>query len=155
MADFARRAALVLVATLLVAASADPVPTPPTSFHTVLDDKQLMNYVLDPAADVIWGAAGTISTLEGEQSLAPTTQEEWDAVRNAAAVVMESANLLSLPARARDRPDWIGIAGRLVDVGNRIRLAAEAKDETAVFNEGGELYVVCTSCHERYMTTTE
>jgi len=133
-----------------------PPPSPPEPpFHTVTDMKQLMSWVLDPAADVIWGAAGTISTEEGVQDLAPTTDQGWAEVRNAAAVVAECGNLLMLPGRVHDGEDWMEFAQGLTDIGQKAIVAAEARDSDAVFDVGGELYNVCTACHQRYMLPPE
>src|SRR5262245_15190402 len=65
-----------------------------TSFHTVADTKQLMAWIIDPSADVVWGAVGTIVTEKGTEHIRPKTDEEWTAVRNSAATVAESGNLL-------------------------------------------------------------
>ena len=67
------------------------------SFEPIVDSRQMMNWILDPNADVIWGSAGTITTFEGVEDLTPTTQEGWDAVRNAAATLAEAGNLLKIP----------------------------------------------------------
>ena len=119
-------------------------------FHPLLDDHQMMNWVMDPAADVIWGSAGAVITLEGEQSLAPTDDEGWAEVRNAAAVVAESGNLLMLPGRSRG-DDWNEFARAIVVMGERAIAAAEAQDEPALFEVGGQLYNVCVACHQVYM----
>jgi len=142
--------ALACVVFTLVAACAEPPPAPRVLAPT-LALKDLMNWVLDPAADVIWGAAGTIVTEEEEQSLAPTTDEGWDAIRNAAAVVVESGNLLMMPGRARDDGDWQKHAAQLIDTGTRVLHAAEARDTDGVFDRGGDLYVICVECHQKYL----
>lgn len=51
--------------------------------------QDLMAWVLDPAAGVIWRSAGTITTMDGTEDLAPTTAEGWDRVRHAASVISE------------------------------------------------------------------
>ena len=53
-------------------------PEPPTALATgeageMNEMKEMMTWVLDPAADVIWGSAGFAITAGGEVSLAPTT----------------------------------------------------------------------------------
>src|SRR5262245_36218382 len=110
-----------------------------------------MDWVLDPPAAVSWVAAGTVVTAAGAQSLAPTTEEGRAHVRNAAAIVVESGNLLMMPGRARDDVEWRRHAERLIDVGKRTLAAAVAKDTDGVFDTGGELYVVCTECHQKYL----
>jgi hypothetical protein len=119
-------------------------------FHTVADIRQLMNWVLDPSADVVWGAVGTIITAEGTENIQPKTDEEWTAVRNGAAVVAESGNLLMLPGRARDQ-DWMTFARKMIDAANVTLQAAEAKDPEALFTAGSDLYIACSECHAKYL----
>ena len=121
-----------------------------TPFHTIADTKQLMNWILDPAADVVWGAVGTIITAEGTERIEPKTDEEWTAVRNSAAVVAESGNLLMLPGRARDQ-EWMDFARKLIDTANETLQAAEAKDAETLFTAGSDMYLVCAACHEKYL----
>jgi hypothetical protein len=129
----------------------DSTPTAPeTRYRTVLDTRQLMNWVVDPSADVIWGSAGAVLTAEGEQNLAPVDTEGWDGVRNAAAVVVESGNLLMMPGRSRG-DDWNEFSGGMMAIGERAIAAAEAQDEEALFEVGGQLYNVCVACHQQYM----
>ena len=67
----------------------------------VIELSQLMEWVIDPAADVVWDSVKTIATEEGTKEIAPRTQEEWDAVRNAAAVLAEAGSSLMSEGRAR------------------------------------------------------
>ena len=64
---------------------------------------QLMNHILDPQADIVWAAVGSIVTKDGEQQLAPKNDAEWTVVRNAASVVAETSNLLLLAPHSRDQ----------------------------------------------------
>ncbi|MEM8766738.1 MAG: hypothetical protein AAGE43_04795 [Pseudomonadota bacterium] len=120
------------------------------SYESIVDSKQMMNWILDPNADVIWGSAGTITTFEGVEDLTPTTQEGWDAVRNAAATLAEAGNLLKIPGHSQGE-DWNEISGGLTRTAVRLIEAAEQKDGQAVFDYGGQLYNVCVSCHQLYM----
>lgn len=121
-----------------------------SSLRAVLDDKQLMDWMIDPSADVIWGAAGTITTLEGVEDLAPTTDEGWDAVRNAAATLAETGNLLKMPGRSRGA-DWDEIADGLTRTAVLLISAAENRNDDQVFDYGGQLYNVCVACHQLYL----
>jgi hypothetical protein len=118
--------------------------------HADSDMRDLMNWVLDPAADVIWQSAGSVTTVDGTEDLAPTNDEGWDRVRHAAAVVSESGKLLMLPGRARDEGAWKGMSRAMVDIGARTAHAAERRDAEAIFDLGGELYTACLACHQRY-----
>lgn len=120
-------------------------------YRAITDTKQLMNWILDPSADVIWGASGYVITEAGTEDLTPTTDEGWDAVRNAAAVVAETGNLLMMPDHAQPGDDWMEIAQGLTATGERLIDAAERRDSEAVFNYGGTLYNVCVSCHQLYV----
>jgi hypothetical protein len=122
-------------------------------FEAVIDTADFMNWILDPAADVIWGSAGTISTIEGDQDLTPVTDEAWDAVRNAGALIAESGNLLMLPGRAPDQQDWVEYSQAMIAMGRRAMAAADARDGVALFDIGGQLYNLCLACHQRYIDT--
>lgn len=121
-----------------------------TGYQPVVDDHQMMDWILDPNADVIWGSAGTISTLEGVEDLAPTTQEGWDAVRNAAATLAEMGNVLQIPGHSRGE-DWNEFSQGLTRTAVLLIQAAENKDDQQVFDYGGQLYNVCVACHQIYM----
>lgn len=114
---------------------------------------EVMEHVLDPAADVVWGASGYVITEAGEEDLSPKTDEEWMAVENAAAVVAESGNLLMLPGRApQGEADWIRHSQAMTEAGLKAMKAAEAKNKQGVFDTGGEIYQTCLACHEQYIT---
>jgi len=121
-----------------------------TPFEPVLELHDLMASVLDPATDVIWGAAGAVITEAGEQDLAPVDDAGWQAVYDAAAIVTETGNLLMLPGRAEDQQDWMEYSAALIASGKEAMAAAKAKDADAVFDVGGKLYLVCVACHQSY-----
>jgi hypothetical protein len=126
-----------------------PSPAAPP-FSVVVSVKQLMAWVVDPAVDVIWDSVGTIYTESGTKELAPRTDEQWNAVRNSAAIVAESGNLLMMDGRARDRDQWMTGARGLIDAANRALKAAEAKNVDALFTAGEDIYHACSVCHQRY-----
>ena len=129
------------------------IPTEPT-YQPVTDILQTMEWILDPATDVIWDSAGTIITAEGRRELAPTTPEGWNRVRNNAAIVAEAGNLLMVPGRAAG-PEWIRYAQGLSAAGMIVMAAAEAQDPDALFDAGGQLYGACVACHDRYWISDE
>ncbi|MDA1074539.1 MAG: hypothetical protein O3A63_07240 [Proteobacteria bacterium] len=112
---------------------------------------QFMTWVLEPAADTLWDSAGSIITADGEQDLAPQTDEQWQIVRSQAAVVAEAGNLLMLPGRAVDDEAWMEYSTGLIDAGIKAMQAAEAKDADALFEAGAGLYQVCLACHMKYV----
>jgi len=124
-------------------------------YETSLDVEQLMHYVVEPAADIVWDSAGTIATLEGIEDLAPTTDEGWFRVQHAAAVITESGNLLLMPSRAEDGADWREISLGLVSTGTALMNAAKEQNAESIFDLGGQLYNVCVACHQRYWTEND
>ena len=131
----------------------DATPKGPP-FSVVADVKQLMTSVVEPAAEVYWDAVGSVEDSSGVTALYPKTPEEWDTVRNSAYVVAESGNLLMMPSRAIDQGDWMALSVAMIDASKRAIKAAEARDTSAVFNAGADLYETCTACHARYAIGT-
>jgi hypothetical protein len=122
----------------------------PPPYKPVADVKRLMASIMDPIADQYWGAVGTVIDETGEHEITPKTAEEWDAVRNAAYVIAESGNLLMMPSRAKDGGEWMQAARRLIETAENCIRAAEARDRTAVFDRGAEMYDACVNCHVKY-----
>ena len=127
-----------------------PPAAAPAAFTPLLDTRQLMEWVIDPAADVIWDSVKSISTEAGTKEIRPETDEQWAAVRNAGATLAESGNLLLLKERARDGKEWVDSARLLVTNADKAIKAAQAKDAEALFTAGGDLYVACRTCHQQF-----
>ena len=111
-----------------------------------------MEHVVQPQADILWSAAGSISDEDGLRYLRPTTEEGWAAVVSSAATISEMGNVLMTPPYAEGKgEDWIAYSRGLVELGKRNEqaLAAQA-DEEELMTLGGELYNVCKACHEKY-----
>ena len=145
------------VLTLLLAGCNSPPPPAPTAppYNTTLSMKQLMEWVIDPAADVVWESVAIIITEKGENAKAPKTDEEWATVRNAAATMVESGNLLMMQARARDDKNWFSAAKRLSDAAHIALQAAEKKDVAALFDSGATIFNACSACHLHYRVGEE
>ena len=119
--------------------------------HHHSDMHDVMAHLLTPASEKIWNASGSIITKEGELSLAPTNQEEWNEVIFGAKVIMESTFILNRPDRAKGREDWVRFSELLEPIGKRALKAAENKDSEKLFVVGADLYQACVACHNVYM----
>jgi hypothetical protein len=137
----------IVLGAALLAGCAGP-PPPPLRLHA--DVKQLMAAVVDPNADLVWDAVGTVITVEGREEIRPRDDEEWDHVAFAAWTLAEAGNSLMIANRPKDTADWMRFAQELSDQGLKAARAAEARDADALFTAGGDLYLACTACHERY-----
>lgn len=140
-----------LAGALLASGCNRPPPAAPPPLRPVADVKQLMTFIIEPAADEYWDAVGTIEDAKGVVHVAPATDEEWAAVVNSAYVVTEGGNLLMMTGRAKDSGDWMKLSQALIDVGQRAIKAAESKNTQAVFDAGAEVYEACVACHDKYM----
>ena len=139
----------------LLAACGQSPPDAVEQVQPVGDMTHTMTWVLDPAADVIWGSAGFVVTEEGEQSLAPTTEEQWNRVYHAAAVVADGGNLLLMPHLVPAEGEggaptaaWVEFANGMTRIAGQAMQAAQDQDAEALFEIGGHLYNVCRACHQ-------
>lgn len=148
-----RRLFLVAFPWILAACSPDATvgsATPTDDFVPVADVKEIMDAIIDPASDLYFAAVGVIVDEQGEHQLAPTTDEEWLALENAAYQITESGNLLLIGDRRRDNAAWVTMSQQLIDAGRRGVEAAKARNLDAIFDMGAEIYAVCTNCHAVY-----
>jgi hypothetical protein len=135
--------------------------------------KEVMQSIVDPSADVLWGAVGTVVDREnGVQELSPKTPEEWLNVRNAAIRILEGGNLLTLKGRNaappgtrsetpgvelepaeiaalidKDRSTFDAFAKALQAIGAEAVKAADEKNIDALMDIGTRMDNVCESCH--------
>ncbi|MEX0619366.1 MAG: hypothetical protein WDZ76_03355 [Pseudohongiellaceae bacterium] len=120
------------------------------NYNTTLDMAEIMNSVLEPPSDILWDSAGWIMSDAGYEELYPTTDEGWNYVRQQAAIIVETGNILALPGRALDGDAWMVYSEGLSEAGLLAMRAAESRDEEAFFQAGAQLYSVCTACHQAY-----
>ncbi len=138
---------LVLVGVVPLVACGEPDGPP---FKPMVDVKQLMVSIVDPAADVLWDSVGTVISEEGVDEWYPKTDEEWAAVENSAIVLMESGNLLMIGDRARDQQAWMQMSRQMIDAAAEALAATRSKDPDAVFAVGETVYFACDRCHGLY-----
>ncbi len=143
-----------LMGVVLIVACETPSTAPPP-FVPVGDVQQLMEMVIDPAADIVWESVGTIVTLDGTEEIFPKSDEEWSTVRNSAMVLAESGNLLMVGDRSKGEGPWMIMSQALVEAGMVALEAAESKDPEAVFAVGEQIYNACETCHVLYWYTEE
>ena len=144
----------IAVGAALIAGCNPPPPVQPAPaappYTATLSLKQVMEWVIDPAADEVWESVAIIITDKGENQKAPKTDEEWAKVRNGAATLVESGNMLMTQIRARDDKYWMFAAKRMSDAAAISLKAAENKDVAALFDSGATIYNACSACHAKY-----
>ena len=140
---------LLLVSMLPISACGAAEPTGPP-FNPVGDVSELMLTMIDPAADAVWLAVGTIVSEAGREDWEPETDEEWAVVVNGAMTIAEGGNLLMMDGRARDQDGWMRMAQEMTDAGVLAYEAAQSRDADKIFDLGEAIYNTCDRCHSLY-----
>jgi hypothetical protein len=143
------RMGLVVAAALIAASCAEDAPAGPP-FRTETSVRMLMANMIDPAADLLWDAVGTVIDETGETHWEPETEEDWLQVRLGAMTIAETANLLMMDDRARDQEQWIEMSQGMADAAMLAFAAAEAEDAEEIFDLGETVYNSCNACHGLY-----
>jgi hypothetical protein len=154
LVTFAACAALPIA--LLLACSPQKPAAPAgaeAKFNTdALPMPELMGHVIDPAAFAYWRSSGTEETATGARDLSPKTDQGWEEMENAAAILIEAGNTLQLKGRPRaPEADWNKFAEQLTAQALLAKEAAAKHDKAGTYAEGAKLYQVCTACHKEYV----
>jgi hypothetical protein len=162
---------LIAVAALSGCSSHASAPTPTTQIRPHASLQEVMDGIVDPAADEMWEAVETTVSEAGVQEKKPRTAGEWADVRRKAIVLIEASNLLMIEGRrvavtpfpaeaegaldsaqieqrlAANRPVFNGFAQALGATAREALAAIDARDPVALVAAGGDLDGVCESCH--------
>jgi hypothetical protein len=163
---------LALVCLLFCVTGAKQMPE--AEYRPTTTIRDLMDGMVDPAADTIWNSVSTTITKKGKEEKAPHTEEEWGTVRHSAIALLEASNLLQIPGRHvampgqkseqgielqpeqiealinRDRQSWIKFAHGLHDAATEALHAADSKDPAKVLESGDAIDNACEHCHQNY-----
>jgi dienelactone hydrolase len=135
--------------------------------------KQLMEGMVDPAADALWDSVAYIASTSGVEDRRPRTDEEWHAVRTQALTLIEAANLISMPGRRAaaadapvgpgelptadiqrlidaEHPRFVEFARLLQAAGRGALSAIDARDADALMSAGTVIDEACEACHVVY-----
>jgi hypothetical protein len=164
----------VVLVSLVVAGPMAQPSAQGSPFRPASTVKDIMDDIVIPASDVVFGAVGSTTNAAGQPvDKAPRTDEEWDVVRKNARLLMEGANLLMIEGRrvsntksahpgaelepeqmealiAKDRAGWVQRAQGLIEAGMVVMKTVDAKDADALLNAGGDLDEACENCHSRF-----
>jgi hypothetical protein len=111
---------------------------------------QIMNAIVIPNAEVVYGAVGTTITTAGIVETAPKDDQEWAKIGDSASALVESGNLMLMGSRAIDQGDWVTMTRAFMAAGEAALKAANEKKVDDMFAAGGDLAVSCDNCHARY-----
>ena len=123
---------------------AAPVGTP------VATIKQIMAGITQPNAVILYASVGTVIGAGGIKEIAPQNDEEWIAVGNSAAALIESGNLLLMDGRRVDEEAWVTMTNAFIAASTAALKAAEEKSTDGILSTGAKVYETCETCHQRY-----
>ncbi len=177
---------LPLVALLAGGCAAQPAappaseapPAPP--YVATATVKEIMQHIVDPAADDVWQAVMTVDSTQGTVETVPRSDEDWTKARRGALVLLEASNLLMVPGRRiakpgekseapgvelepaamavhieQDLPGYYKAAQGLHDAAFQALAAIDAKDSNKLFELGESIEMACEHCHSRYWYPNE
>jgi hypothetical protein len=161
-----------------VATAPAPAPVsaaaPPAPFQLTASIQELMDSVIDPAADALWDSVSITQTRKGTVFHQPHSDEQWHEVRRRAIALIEGTNLLVMDGRKLVAPGssvldqgtsgvlsadegqkrldsqhatFVQFAGALRDAGTQMLAAIDKKDAVGMMNAGAAMDGVCESCH--------
>ncbi len=137
--------------------------------------QEIMLSVIDPNVDPIWNSVSTVATKDGVVEKVPSTDEEWNVLKNHAIVLIEAANLLQIPDRAvahagsstsihpvelqpeevekliqANRKDFNNKAINLQNAAKSALVAIKEKNPDALLQVGSQIEHACEQCHSTY-----
>jgi hypothetical protein len=164
-----------LLLSALTFAVAGCAGAPAAEYRPAATVREVMESIVDPAADSIWGAVEIVATLEGTVEKQPRTDDEWQALRRHAVTLMEAGNLLLIPGRKVARPGekagdqrvdlhpdeieariaqdpsvWTSHARALQVAATETLTAIDARSVKALIDSGEQLDQACETCHQTY-----
>jgi hypothetical protein len=149
--------------------------TADTGGQVFLTIRDLMESIIDPSADTLWNAVGTVVDNDGIHEMFPKTDEEWHEPRRAAVRIIEGGNLLIMPSREaappgtkseapgaeleppqitvlikEKRESFDAFARALQGLGVEALGAIDAKDTSQLLEIGARMESVCEGCHQTF-----
>jgi cytochrome c556 len=167
----------VMAAVLALAGGCTKTQAPPPSADLLRTAtiKDIMDSMVDPSGDFLFESVVQIADEKGVTEKAPQTDDEWEAVRHHALILLEAPNLLTMDGRKvaqhgerskfpevelqpeqiqklieDDRPSFVRRARRLQDAAASALTAVAAKDKGALFKAIESVDRACENCHLHY-----
>ena len=160
-----------IVLLMLVAGQAGAAAPAPQTVQAIMDT------VVDPSADSLWEAAGTVVSAKGAKAHRPHTAKQWAEARKLALQVVDGAKLLQIRRPvggdghwrladastpgirsaaqieadiARDPRRFYAAAARLQRTAQDAADALGRRDLDAFLDAGARIDAACEACHAAY-----
>jgi cytochrome c556 len=142
---------LCAAATLVACTAAEPK----SEFKAVSTTQDVMESLVAHMAQEVWDSVKIEIDEKGARETRPQNKEEWQEVAYAARGLAEASTLLMYDGRVEDRGDWEKFVKELTDTSLVAAKAADDQDFDGLMEAGGNIYEVCTKCHEAYLEKVE
>jgi hypothetical protein len=143
----------------------------------VVSVKELMKYMIDPVADNVFNAVGSVTTKEGIVDIEPKTDEDWEKIDVGAVSLAEAAYLLKvkrpfappgdlnnstgpnpvelspdqITAKVEKDPvEWNARIEAMRNVALSVREVVQKRDVNALWDVSEALDQTCEACHRSY-----
>lgn len=171
------RPSIAIAFGLLLAGCHQAPPPAATAFHVTASIQDIMQSIVDPAADALWESVSSTVTASGVEEKKPESDDDWKVLRHQAIQLAESANLLAVDGRpvahpgrpledahtkvtlkpediqariSKDRPAFLAHARNLQVSAESAIAAIDAKDLAAFAAAGEQIDRACEACHLAY-----
>jgi hypothetical protein len=139
--------------------------------------KELMRYTIDPVADNIFNAVGSVTTRKGTVDTEPKSDGDWERVQIGAVTLAEGIYLLKVPRPftppgdennstgpdavelspaaitakvEKDPVEWNARIEAVRNVTRQVLDIVKRRDAAALWDAGENLDRACESCHRSY-----
>lgn len=113
--------------------------------------KEFMGHVMQFTANQYWKWQGFVNDKNGERSLYPKTDADWEEAESGARTLAEMTNVLLMPGRRIDDPKWDAAVAGVRKLALEGADAAEKHNSELMFKVGGELDEACDDCHKQFI----
>lgn len=131
----------ILTMAMLTAWCAAAAAAQEPTLRPIATVRELMEAMIIPASDALFDVPPE----------APTDDAEWKRLRYNALILAESANLLLIGDRPRDREVWVRSARTLGDAALDALKAVDGRNIDALLDAGDRILGACTQCHDRHL----
>ena len=139
---------------LLLGCSSAP-EEPAAEFKAISTTQDVMEGLIAHAAQEIWDAVRIEIDQTGTHEYKPETKEDWQEIGYVSRGLAEAASLLLYDGRIEDHGDWLTFTNEMRETALMAAKAADDQDPDELLSVGGDIYEVCTKCHEAYLERVE
>jgi hypothetical protein len=149
-----RKVCLVVLCLMALLVACAPAAKEP-EFKAMSTTQDVMESLVAHMAQEVWDSVKIEIDEKGTHETRPKNKEEWQEVAYAARGLAEASTLLMYEGRVEDQGDWAKFVKQLSETSLQAAKAADDQDPDKLMQAGGDIYEVCTKCHETYLESVE